>query len=507
MVLLVKLCLKVIVEEAHELAGFTRSNGELVEMKNVLLDLGNRSFECPVLVKVMVWLALQLSVLYGEVNGKYFAVDMLKECISDSAFRASLFPLEGKDDELSDEENADQNVDDQVQSVVSINDPEQDGRQSIESKTVGNTMIFISEVAAAVAALHERCLIEKKIKDSRYARPLSAYQRNLEHAHVSKVADEERQKRPDYRPVVEYDGFLRYRSSNQDANKVKTREELLAEERDYKRRRMSYRGKKLKRNTVEVMREIIEEHMEEMRQAGGVGGMSKSVDETEGASHNMDRHTSATNDFGSRRNSEIPEENRGRSVDYRKDIHSHHYSGDFKGDNRQPRHDSSWDHGHQYPNRSTEGIRYDRDDTYATRDGRRINSNSRQQLHGREKSDIIEAFAEDDSRRSHQRRSESRDRMYNKSTRDEHEQKTHKRRRDEDDKSSRKKERAGDYWEHEDQDRSKHRASRERYEDKGRHADRRKSKTNRNSSSRRELHEFEDRYDPAISHDLCEDDY
>lgn len=179
-VLLVKLCLKVIVEEAHELAGFTRSsNGELVEMKNVLLDLGNRSFECPVLVKVMVWLALQLSVLYGEVNGKYFAVDMLKECISDSAFRASLFPLEGKDDELSDGENAGQNVDEQVQSVVSINDPEQDGRQSIESKTVGNAMIFISEVAAAVAAVHERCLIEEKIKASRYARPLSAYQRYL----------------------------------------------------------------------------------------------------------------------------------------------------------------------------------------------------------------------------------------------------------------------------------------------------------------------------------------
>lgn len=40
-----------------------------------------------------------------------------------------------------------------------------------------------------------------------------------------------------------------------DSSKNKTREELLAEERDYKRRRMSYRGKKVKRSTTQV-REI-----------------------------------------------------------------------------------------------------------------------------------------------------------------------------------------------------------------------------------------------------------
>lgn len=37
-----------------------------------------------------------------------------------------------------------------------------------------------------------------------------------------------------------------------ETSNTKTREELLAEERDYKRRRMSYRGKKLKRSTTEV---------------------------------------------------------------------------------------------------------------------------------------------------------------------------------------------------------------------------------------------------------------
>lgn len=40
-----------------------------------------------------------------------------------------------------------------------------------------------------------------------------------------------------------------------DSSKNKTREELLAEERDYKRRRMSYHGKKVKRSTTQV-REI-----------------------------------------------------------------------------------------------------------------------------------------------------------------------------------------------------------------------------------------------------------
>jgi len=37
-----------------------------------------------------------------------------------------------------------------------------------------------------------------------------------------------------------------------ESGRAKTREELLAEERDYKRRRASYRGKKVNRNPTEV---------------------------------------------------------------------------------------------------------------------------------------------------------------------------------------------------------------------------------------------------------------
>lgn len=168
-VLLVKLSLKVIVGEAIELAGLTHRDGET---KKALWGLGNRSFECPVLVRVMVWLALQFSILYGEVNGKYFAVDLLKQCVLNIVSCASLFSLEGKDDDLSEGEKNGGNVEEQVQSVVSI-----DGRESIERDTVGSSIIFISEVAAAVAALHERAFIEDKIKALRNARPTSTYQR------------------------------------------------------------------------------------------------------------------------------------------------------------------------------------------------------------------------------------------------------------------------------------------------------------------------------------------
>ena len=40
--------------------------------------------------------------------------------------------------------------------------------------------------------------------------------------------------------------------------RAKTREELLAEERDYKRRRTSYRGKKVNRNPTEVHVKVLD---------------------------------------------------------------------------------------------------------------------------------------------------------------------------------------------------------------------------------------------------------
>uniref|UniRef100_M4FGI1 CHHC U11-48K-type domain-containing protein n=1 Tax=Brassica campestris TaxID=3711 RepID=M4FGI1_BRACM len=90
-------------------------------------------------------------------------------------------------------------------------------------------------------------------------------------------AVEERKERPSYRPIIDHDGLPRHRLSNQDMNKMKTREELLAEERDYKRRRMSYRGKKVKRTPRRVLRDMIEEFTEEVKLAGGIGCFEKGM--------------------------------------------------------------------------------------------------------------------------------------------------------------------------------------------------------------------------------------
>ncbi|KAL6501193.1 hypothetical protein OROHE_025056 [Orobanche hederae] len=438
-ILLVRLCLKAIVREAFVLRGIMFEYGKFT----------NQSFECPVLVKVMAWLASQFSVLYGEVSGKVFAVDVLRACILDSALRASFFPLEQIDTELRESGKVDEGEQEPVQSISSTGEPQMSEEDDIKGETVGNCIIFISQVAAAVVALHERSLIEEKIKALRNSQPVSAYQRNMEHTYISKIADEERLKRPDYRPIIDHDGFLWQKSRNKGTNKVKTREELLAEERDYKRRRMSYRGKKSKRNTTEVMKDIIEEYMEEIKEAGGIGDISENYD--------------------------IPEETRGRSLDYRKEQHSCHNSEDFDDDIQRLRLDSSRDHGHQDPNRSADRIRHDRDG------------------------------------KSHQRWSVSRERKYHKRYRDERERNSnHERERDKHERTSRERERRDDKREHGDRGRTKTVSARqERDVDNGGHGDIRERKTNRrNSSSRhREVHEFDDRYDPAESRDSYEEKF
>ncbi|KAJ9131952.1 hypothetical protein P3X46_005340 [Hevea brasiliensis] len=75
----------------------------------------------------------------------------------------------------------------------------------------------------------------------------------VEHDYVSKRADEERKKHSNYKAIIEHDGLPSRQSSNQkETSKTKTREELLSEERDYKRRRMSYHEKKSKRTTLQA---------------------------------------------------------------------------------------------------------------------------------------------------------------------------------------------------------------------------------------------------------------
>nr|XP_043618082.1 U11/U12 small nuclear ribonucleoprotein 48 kDa protein [Erigeron canadensis] len=233
---LFKVCLKAIAREASKY---------LMSVLKGVGTGGSYRFECPVLVKVMMWLGEQFGVLYGEVNGKLFAVNMLKQSLI-IASSGSLFNF----------------GEDRVGESVRLTE-EKDGS--------GTTVVLVSQVAAAVAALYQRAALETRIKGIRASRFVPAYQRVQEHAYISKMAEEERKKRPNYRPIIEHDGVLWNRGGNQDSNKNKSREELLAEERDYKRRRMSYRGKKMKRSTTQVMRDIIDEYMQEIKCAN-MGG-------------------------------------------------------------------------------------------------------------------------------------------------------------------------------------------------------------------------------------------
>ncbi|XP_004302118.1 PREDICTED: U11/U12 small nuclear ribonucleoprotein 48 kDa protein [Fragaria vesca subsp. vesca] len=261
-VLLITLCLRAIVREAL---------GKVNDR-----DSESGYYECPALVEALVWLASQLSKLYGELNGKLFAINTLKHCVLDAALGSFVFPLKQKETEFHGLEEGSLNLDAEGSCVK-----DEDVTKPLSTEMKGiviSKVVFVSQVAAAIAALHERFLLEEKIKGERVSQTLTRHQRVLEHDYVSRRADEERKNRSQYRPIIDHDGLPRQKSSNQETNKTKTKEELLAEERDYKRRRMSYRGKKVKRTTLQVTRDIIEEYMEEIKQAGGIGCFERAIE-------------------------------------------------------------------------------------------------------------------------------------------------------------------------------------------------------------------------------------
>ncbi|XP_018487402.1 U11/U12 small nuclear ribonucleoprotein 48 kDa protein isoform X2 [Raphanus sativus] len=253
--LLFRLSMKAVVKEA---CGFMREYDHNAAGEQ---SCKSRTFQCPVVFRVLSWLASQLGVLYGEGNGKYFALDMLKHCIEVSASHIMLFRSPDSAGVLKDLDDA------------NFSNEDVKTGKTLDSGQV----ISVSRVAAAVAALYERSMLEGKIRAIRYAQPLTRYQRVAEHGVLTAKAVEERKGRPSYRPIIDHDGLPRQRLSNEDMNKMKTREELLAEERDYKRRRMSYRGKKVKRTPRQVLSDMIEEFTEEVKLAGGIGCFEKGI--------------------------------------------------------------------------------------------------------------------------------------------------------------------------------------------------------------------------------------
>ncbi|KAF0893865.1 hypothetical protein E2562_031402 [Oryza meyeriana var. granulata] len=246
---LVRLCLKAAASEA------------CCSLENACNAVGGGSgfdprairFECPRLVEGVSWLGAQLKILYGEGSGRFFAIAAMREVIL-WAGSCLAVGVGGGVDSRGGEAGA-------------------SGGSGVEGSDFGNvgtSSVFVAQVAAAIVALHERFSLEEKIKAPRAPRP-SKYQLLLEYSQALERGHEERSKRPNYRAVLEYDGILSRRVDSQESDRAKTREELLAEERDYKRRRMSYRGKKVKRNPKEILRDIIDEHMEEINHAGGIG--------------------------------------------------------------------------------------------------------------------------------------------------------------------------------------------------------------------------------------------
>lgn len=234
---LVRLCLKAAAAEA----GCSLERLPKGESEEFRLDPRAVRFECPRLVDGVSWLARQLEVLYGKGNGWFFAITAVKEAI----LRLGSCLAVG--------------VGDGVAGGAS--------EKGCELRDTGTCPIFVSQVAAAIAALHERLSLDKNIRALQAPRP-SKYQLLLEYSQIVKQGCDERSKRSNYRAVLDYDGILPRQMDNQESDRSKTREELLAEERDYKRRRMSYRGKKMKRNPTEILRDIIDEHMAEIKQSG-----------------------------------------------------------------------------------------------------------------------------------------------------------------------------------------------------------------------------------------------
>ncbi|XP_062184350.1 U11/U12 small nuclear ribonucleoprotein 48 kDa protein [Phragmites australis] len=242
---LVRLCLKAVAAEAGCLLERARK-GE--DHEGFGLDPKAVWFECPRLVEGVSWLGVQLGVLYGEGNGRVFAVAAVKEAVLRMGYCLTVGVGDGIGGGGGGEAGA-------------------SGHAGEKGNNAGDVVagpVFLSQVAAAIAALYE------KTKALRAQRP-SKYQLLLEYSQALERGHLERSNRPNYRPILEYDGILSRRVYNQESGGAKTREELLAEERDYKRRRMSYRGKKVKRDPIEILRDIIDEHMEEIKQAGGIG--------------------------------------------------------------------------------------------------------------------------------------------------------------------------------------------------------------------------------------------
>lgn len=171
-VLLFRLCLKAIVSES---VGLANAPGEQEGEKKLISS--DWRLECPVLVRVLMWLASHLSVLYGEDNGRLFAINILRQCILDYALKSSLFSGLQQATPLPELKDVNKEHEEPLESGKSHESGKENKGNNVEGGTLSKSMVSVSQVAAAVAALHERSILEGKIRTLQDLRPVSVSQR------------------------------------------------------------------------------------------------------------------------------------------------------------------------------------------------------------------------------------------------------------------------------------------------------------------------------------------
>lgn len=173
---LFSLCLKSILREA------LNTMDVLLNKQNLGLNWVHMKTECPILVQALTWLTSQISILYGATNGKLFVLNLIKTCILDGASGLLLFTSGERDVEASPLnakfENSNVNImDTKDANLDSLQKGNTNCRQNnIVDGTVCRRNISTSEVAAAVAALHERSLLEDRIKRLWFSQQPNKYQ-------------------------------------------------------------------------------------------------------------------------------------------------------------------------------------------------------------------------------------------------------------------------------------------------------------------------------------------
>lgn len=138
--LLFRLCLSPIVKEALHNYSQQQQQQQQSNEQSVM-----SFFKCPVLVQALMWLASQLSILYGEMNGKLFAIHMLKQCVLEAA-QLGLF----------------------ITTTTQTQSHAHAGR--------GDEAISVSQVQAAVTALKERAVLQQNFNGFHLSQPLTKYQ-------------------------------------------------------------------------------------------------------------------------------------------------------------------------------------------------------------------------------------------------------------------------------------------------------------------------------------------